>query len=174
MEPSLALDLYLTHNSTRSDLSTLRAFSVQHDMLSSYRFSTITPTLIIRSGDADAAEIGCITIPITPDFGATLRNALAFVPMVILILVGVATVTAAMYSPGKHRPFPMDEQLRARRGCSSTSDTRICGLPAVFAVRRADRCSVLGLPRVLPTSREPRFLVCPHVQPEPCPSRWRL
>ncbi|KAJ5144611.1 hypothetical protein N7448_002003 [Penicillium atrosanguineum] len=93
-------------NYNLSDLGTLRAFSVQHDMLSTYRFSTITPTLIIRSGDADAAEIGCITIPITPDFGATLRNALAFVPMVILILVGVATVAAAMYSPwGTTDPF---------------------------------------------------------------------
>jgi hypothetical protein len=75
-------------------------------MLSTYRFSTITSTLTIRSGDADAAELGCITIPITPDFGTTLKNALTYVPLVILILVGVATVTAAMYSPwGTTDPF---------------------------------------------------------------------
>lgn len=83
----------------RSDLSTLRAFSVQHDMVSTYRFSTINPTFIIRSGDASAAELGCITVPITPDFGTSLKNALAYVPLSILLLVGVATVTAAMYSP---------------------------------------------------------------------------
>jgi len=75
-------------------------------MLSTYRFSTITPTLTIRSGDADAAELGCITVPITPDFGPTLKSALRYVPLVILILVGVATVTAAMYSPwGTTDPF---------------------------------------------------------------------
>ena len=87
-------------------MSTLRAFSVQHNMGSTYRFSTITPTLTIRSGDADAAELGCITVPITPDFGTTLKNALAYVPLVILILVGIATVTAAMFSPwGTTDPF---------------------------------------------------------------------
>lgn len=80
-------------------MSTLHAFSVQHDMLSTYRFSTITPTLTIRSGDASAAELGCISVPITPDFGTSLKNALAYVPLVILVLVGIATVSAAMYTP---------------------------------------------------------------------------
>ncbi|KAJ5580279.1 uncharacterized protein N7459_006264 [Penicillium hispanicum] len=86
-------------NYNLSDLSTLRAFSVQHDMISTYRFSTITPTLLIRSGDASAAEIGCISVPITPDFGTPLKNALTYIPLVILILVGIATLTAAMYTP---------------------------------------------------------------------------
>lgn len=80
-------------------MSTLRAFSVQHDMISTYRFSTITPTLSIRSGDVSATELGCISVPITPDFGGSLKNALAYVPLVILILVGIATVSAATYSP---------------------------------------------------------------------------
>lgn len=68
-------------------------------MLSTYRFSTITPLLTIRSGDASAVEIGCISVKITPDFGAPLENALAYVPLIILALVGIATITAAMYSP---------------------------------------------------------------------------
>ncbi|KAJ5621888.1 hypothetical protein N7528_005120 [Penicillium herquei] len=82
-----------------SNLSTLHAFSVQHDMLSSYRFSTITPNLIIRSGDAAADMLGCITVSITPDFGSSLKNALAYVPLVILIMVAVGTIIAAMYTP---------------------------------------------------------------------------
>ncbi|KAI2791970.1 hypothetical protein POX_b01999 [Penicillium oxalicum] len=86
-------------NSNLSDLSTLRAFSVQHDMLSTYRFSTINPTFTIRSGDASAAELGCITVPITPDFGTSLKNTLIFVPLVVLLLVAIATVAAAVYSP---------------------------------------------------------------------------
>ncbi|KAJ5632072.1 hypothetical protein N7490_008411 [Penicillium lividum] len=82
-----------------SDPRTLRAFSVEHDMLSTYRFSTITPSFIIRSGDAAADMLGCITVAITPDFGSLLKNALAYVPLAILILVAIGTVTAAMYTP---------------------------------------------------------------------------
>ncbi|KAJ5757208.1 uncharacterized protein N7511_007390 [Penicillium nucicola] len=82
-----------------SDLSTLHAFSVQHDMLSTYRFGTINPSFKLRSGDASAIELACLTVKVTPDFNAPLRNAIAYVPLVILLLVGVATITAAIYSP---------------------------------------------------------------------------
>ncbi|KAE8375553.1 hypothetical protein BDV26DRAFT_267691 [Aspergillus bertholletiae] len=89
-----------------SDLSSLRAFSVQHDMLSSYRFTTLSSTLLIKSGDAAATELGCISVDVTPDLGSALKSALAYVPLVILILVGLATVTAAIYSPwGTTDPF---------------------------------------------------------------------
>lgn len=68
-------------------------------MVSTYRFSTINPKFTILLGDAAASELGCITVPITPDFGAPLKNALAYVPLVILVLVGVATLLASMYTP---------------------------------------------------------------------------
>ncbi|KAE8148074.1 hypothetical protein BDV25DRAFT_22934 [Aspergillus avenaceus] len=93
-------------NANASDLTTLRAFSVQHDMLSSYHFSTLSSTLLIKSGDTAATELGCVSVDITPDFGSALKSALAFVPLVILILVGFATITAAIYSPwGTTDPF---------------------------------------------------------------------
>ncbi|KAJ5951655.1 TRP-like family [Penicillium vulpinum] len=82
-----------------SDLSTLHAFSVQHDMLSTYRFGTIVPLLTIRTGDASAVQLACISVKVTPDLGTPLKNAIAYVPLVILILVGIATIAAAMYSP---------------------------------------------------------------------------
>ncbi|KAJ5806771.1 TRP-like family [Penicillium riverlandense] len=89
-----------------SDLNQLHSFSVQHDMLSSYRFSTISPNFVLLSGDVSAAELGCISVSITPDLGSSLKNALAYVPLVILVLVGIATITAAMYSPwGTTDPF---------------------------------------------------------------------
>lgn len=89
-----------------SDLGSLRSFSVQHDMLSSYRFATLSSTLLIKSGDAAATDLGCISVDVTPDLGSALKSALAYVPLVILILVGVATVTAAIYSPwGTTDPF---------------------------------------------------------------------
>ncbi|CAG8186323.1 unnamed protein product [Penicillium olsonii] len=86
-------------NYNLSNLTTLRAFSVEHDMLSTYRFGTIIPTMKLRSGDLSAAQLGCVSVKVTPDFGASLKNAIAYVPLVILILVGIATITAAMFSP---------------------------------------------------------------------------
>ncbi|KAL3465194.1 hypothetical protein BJX64DRAFT_253378 [Aspergillus heterothallicus] len=82
-----------------SDLSDLRAFSIRHDMASSYRFSSLYTTLTVISGDAAADRLGCISLSITPDLGSTVKGALAYVPLAILILVGMATISAAMYSP---------------------------------------------------------------------------
>ncbi|KAL2824817.1 hypothetical protein BDW59DRAFT_83160 [Aspergillus cavernicola] len=89
-----------------TDLSSLRAFSIQHDMSSSYRFSTLHTRLSIISGNAAAQRLGCISVSITPDLGSTVKGALAFVPLTILILVGMATIAAAIYSPwGTTDPF---------------------------------------------------------------------
>lgn len=68
-------------------------------MLSSYRFSTITPTFTILSGDSAKSTLSCLEIPITPDFGTPLKNALAYVPVVILVLMGIATAAAGMFTP---------------------------------------------------------------------------
>ncbi|KAJ5528470.1 hypothetical protein N7527_001863 [Penicillium freii] len=86
-------------NYNLSQLDTLRAFTIEHAMLSTYRFGTIIPLLKVRSGDASAVELACVSVSATPDFGAPLKNAIAYVPLIILILVGIATITAAMYSP---------------------------------------------------------------------------
>ncbi|KAL4975962.1 hypothetical protein BDW66DRAFT_136295 [Aspergillus desertorum] len=89
-----------------TDLSALRAFSVHHDLVSSYHFSTLHTTFTIISGDAAADRLGCISVNVTPDLGSTVKNALAFVPLAILILVGLATISAAIYSPwGTTDPF---------------------------------------------------------------------
>ncbi|KAJ5927612.1 hypothetical protein N7516_009385 [Penicillium verrucosum] len=87
------------NNYNLSQLDTLRAFTIEHDMLSTYRFGTIIPLLKVRSGDASAADLACVSVSATPDFGGSLKNAIAYVPLIILILVGIATITAAMYSP---------------------------------------------------------------------------
>ncbi|KAL2841694.1 hypothetical protein BJY01DRAFT_7743 [Aspergillus pseudoustus] len=82
-----------------SNLSELRAFSIHHDMVSSYRFSSLYTTLTVISGDKAADRLGCISVSITPDLGSTVKGSLAYVPLAILILVGLATISAAMYSP---------------------------------------------------------------------------
>ncbi|PGH14537.1 hypothetical protein AJ80_05857 [Polytolypa hystricis UAMH7299] len=93
-------------DSDGSDPSKLRSFSVSHDLDSGYAFTSISPTLKISSGDANGTPLGCITADIAPDLGSTLRNVLAFIPLVILVLVGIATITAATLSPwGSLDPF---------------------------------------------------------------------
>lgn len=68
-------------------------------MLSTYRFSTITPTFTIIAGDSAKTILGCVQVPITPDFGMSLKNSLAYVPVVILVLMGIATMAAGMFTP---------------------------------------------------------------------------
>ncbi|KAI9830536.1 MAG: hypothetical protein M1819_005494 [Sarea resinae] len=79
--------------------SELPAFSVAHQFYSSYAFATFSATLRATSGDANKAELVCVSASITPDLGANLTNVLRFLPLAILILVGFATAFAAIWSP---------------------------------------------------------------------------
>lgn len=82
-----------------SNPTTYPAFSVEHDFFSSYSFATWEATFRIVAGDEDATNIGCVSATITPDLGPKLSAVLRYFPAAILILVAVATVFAAMYSP---------------------------------------------------------------------------
>ncbi|KAK5023051.1 hypothetical protein LTS07_009544 [Exophiala sideris] len=82
-----------------SDLSQLPAFSVAHDMESSYSFASIQATLRIQSGDSNGQYYSCVTATITPDLGGYLRGLLRFLPLAVLIVVGVATIAASTWSP---------------------------------------------------------------------------
>ncbi|KAI9773174.1 MAG: hypothetical protein M1840_008295 [Geoglossum simile] len=82
-----------------NDLSSLRSFSVVHSFNSPYAFATFQTTFRITAGDAAATVLGCISASITPDLGKTIGSMLTFVPLVILILVGAATMYAGIFSP---------------------------------------------------------------------------
>ncbi|PGH11172.1 hypothetical protein AJ79_05014 [Helicocarpus griseus UAMH5409] len=77
----------------------LRAFSISRDLFSSYSFTTITPVLSATAGDAALTKIICVSAEVTPALGPTLNNSLRYIPLAILIIVGIATVSAAIYSP---------------------------------------------------------------------------
>lgn len=51
------------------------------------------------SGDEIPAPIACVSVSITPGLGDTISNILTYVPLVVLILVAVATACAAVFSP---------------------------------------------------------------------------
>lgn len=80
-------------------MTQLYAFSINHDMDSTYSFSTLSSTLSIKSGDASVTSLGCILVRLTPDLGTALKATFRYVPLAILVLVGVATMVAAIYSP---------------------------------------------------------------------------
>ena len=73
-------------------------FSLSHDFFSSYSFTTFAVNFLIINGDKGRTNIGCVSVPVTPDLGG-LAWMLTFLPFVALLFVGVATLLAAVFSP---------------------------------------------------------------------------
>lgn len=82
-----------------SDPNQLRAFSIGHDLQSSYQFTSLPSTLRVKSGDTQGTDLACVSATIVPDLGPTLRGVMAYMPLLILIFVTVANILAATYSP---------------------------------------------------------------------------
>ena len=82
-----------------SDATVLPAFTVAHDLYSSYAFTEINAMLRLKSGDPNATPLACVEAYITPDLGQQLSNTLTYLPLVVLILVAIATACAAIFSP---------------------------------------------------------------------------
>ena len=82
-----------------SDPQSFHAFSVAHDLYSTYSFTTITSTVNVVSGDKPPTTLACISANITPDLGSSLSNILQYLPLVVLVFVAAATASAAVLSP---------------------------------------------------------------------------
>ncbi len=54
---------------------------------------------MIIDGNPEETSLGCISANITPDMGTSLSAVITYIPAVILILVGLATAFAAIFSP---------------------------------------------------------------------------
>lgn len=80
------------------DQPPLPAFNLSHDFGSSYAFSSFAPTFSIFHGDTVSTTIGCISTTVTPSLG-DIAWSLKFLPLLILIAVGVATAVAGIFSP---------------------------------------------------------------------------
>ncbi|ROT36990.1 integral membrane protein [Sodiomyces alkalinus F11] len=76
----------------------LPSFNMSHDFLSSYAFTSFSVTFLVIFGDSRATNIGCASSTVTPDLG-DLAGLVRWLPLVILGLVGFATVFAGIYSP---------------------------------------------------------------------------
>lgn len=84
-------------NSTQIEL--LPGYTVAHNLSSSYAFSTIEVNTKIQSGSQRANFYACVNAYVTPALGDGLNDLVAYLPLGILIIVGIATVAAAMLSP---------------------------------------------------------------------------
>ena len=85
--------------SSSFDVTSFPAFFVEHDLGSSYGFSTLHSYLHFVDDSTPALSIGCITADVTPYLGSSISNLLTFIPLALLILVGIATASAAIFSP---------------------------------------------------------------------------
>ena len=71
---------------------------MSHQFDSSYAFASFSATFIIIYGDSKGTNIGCVSATATPDIGG-LKWLLKVAPLVVLIVVGLATTFAAIFSP---------------------------------------------------------------------------
>ncbi|KAI0485993.1 integral membrane protein [Xylaria cf. heliscus] len=76
----------------------LPSFNLSKYFDSSYAFTTFAPTLRIVYGDQKSTMIGCVSATVTPTLGS-IAWTLKFLPLAVLILAGVAAVSAAIFSP---------------------------------------------------------------------------
>lgn len=76
----------------------LPSFNLSHNFSSAYAFTTFAPTFIIKYGDKAATPVGCISTTVTPSLGG-IAWFLRFLPVIVLVLVGVATAFAGIFSP---------------------------------------------------------------------------
>ncbi len=72
--------------------------TLSNDFYSTYSFTSFSTTFIIKYGDDGVTTIGCVSATVTPDLG-NLAWMLKFLPLIVLLAVGVATVFAGMFSP---------------------------------------------------------------------------
>lgn len=94
---ALWMQIIIIHN--RSDYTSFPSFTMQAELNATYQFATLTSTFYITSGDAQRTQLGCISAQITPDLGRKWSNMLTYIPLGVLTLVGVATVSAGAFSP---------------------------------------------------------------------------
>ncbi|KAK3956372.1 hypothetical protein QBC32DRAFT_136916 [Pseudoneurospora amorphoporcata] len=88
-------DFNSTNGTNRDDLPYV---TYTKDFYSSYAFSSFASEFSIVYGDSGNTQIGCVSATVTPDLG-NLAWMLKFLPLIVLVFVGVATIFAAIFSP---------------------------------------------------------------------------
>lgn len=82
-----------------TDPYSLPSFNLSYDLYSSYAFTSLTATLLVKYGDEAATSISCVSANITPDLGSTLSGLLTYIPVMVLVFVAFSTAFAGIWSP---------------------------------------------------------------------------
>lgn len=77
----------------------LHAFGVDVQLADDYEFTTIIPSLKVLSADIPTFNVICLNLQVTPQFGTAIDVSFSIVPLAIVLLVGFATLLAAVYNP---------------------------------------------------------------------------
>lgn len=137
-----------------------------HKFDSSYAFTSFSGTFIIIYGDEKGTNIGCVSATATPDLGG-LKWLLKVAPVVVLLLVGFATIFAGIFSPwGSTDVFHWTSNYGRDTPAAASCHARIWRLPAVHPVYSADGWSITKLPWILPADRQPGLMGVADVQRE--------
>ncbi|OAA53772.1 integral membrane protein [Niveomyces insectorum RCEF 264] len=76
----------------------LPSISMSNKFYSTYAFTSFSATFLIRYGDDAATTIGCVSATVTPTLG-NVAWVIRFLPLLVLLAVGCATIFAGVYSP---------------------------------------------------------------------------
>lgn len=77
----------------------LHAFGTDVQLASDYVFGEIVPMFQVLSADAPPIQLVCVSFQLTPRLTNPLDEVFSFVPLGIALLVGFATLFAAVYNP---------------------------------------------------------------------------
>jgi hypothetical protein len=80
-------------------MNQLPGFTIANNLYSDYAFTSLYAMLQVVSGDQQASPLACVAASITPELGTTISNLLTYLPLLVLVLVGIATASAAIFSP---------------------------------------------------------------------------
>ena len=64
-----------------------------------YEFGTLLPSIKVLSADIPTFNLVCLSFEVTPIFGTAIDVTFSIVPLAIALLVGFATLFAAVYNP---------------------------------------------------------------------------
>ncbi|KAF4829416.1 putative membrane protein [Colletotrichum tropicale] len=76
----------------------LPSVNLTQDFNSSYAFSSFASTFLVLYGNTAATQISCVSAIVTPDLGS-FSALLRYLPLVVLLFVGFATMFASVFSP---------------------------------------------------------------------------
>jgi Transient receptor potential (TRP) ion channel len=84
----------------RTDPKDYPSFSINHNFESSYAFTTFQSTFLLVDGSPDGGmNRGCVSANVTPYLGSSVGSVIRYLPLVILILVGISVIAASIFSP---------------------------------------------------------------------------